>query len=37
MCAARLESQLTSGPRENGSVFTLALDSDGMAQPLTPY
>lgn len=24
-------------PNENGSVFTLALDLDCMAQPLTPY
>lgn len=37
MCVGCLESQLTSIPHENGSVFTLALDLDSMAQPLTPY
>lgn len=32
-----LKSQPLSTPNENGSVFTLALDLDSMAQPLTPY
>lgn len=37
MCVGCLESQLTSIPHQNGSVFTLALDLDSMAQPLTAY
>lgn len=36
-CVWSLESQLTSSPLENGSVFTLALDLDSVAQPLSPY
>lgn len=37
LCVLKASSPPPPPPPENGSVFTLALDLDSMAQPLTPY